>query len=221
MFKEIPDLLTPEEIAELRAIAARAPFVDGKISNPHSRVKNNLQLHDAALSQQASRIVAKAMYSHDDFLAFAFPVNIAPPLVTRYQPGMTYGAHADAAFLQIGQTSLRSDLSATVFLNDPEAYGGGALRITLGTRELAFKGPAGSAIVYPSNMLHHVEPVQSGERLVAITFIQSRIADATNRMALYELNDITAMEGRKMDWENFTRLQLVQQHLLRLWGETS
>jgi PKHD-type hydroxylase len=142
-----------------------------------------------------------------------------PPMMTRYTSEMRYGAHADAAFLQLGETPIRSDLSCTIFLSDPGAYEGGALRIQLGTSELSFKGKAGSAIVYPSDMLHEVEPVTGGERLVAITFIQSRIADKVRRELLYELNEVAALEGLGMQPENYTRLQLVQANLLRCWGD--
>jgi PKHD-type hydroxylase len=132
---------------------------------------------------------------------------------------MRYGAHADAAFLQLGDMPLRSDLSCTIFLNDPKSYEGGALRIQLGTRDIRFRGAPGTAIVYPSDMLHEVEPVTKGERLVAITFIQSRIADRSRRELLYELNEVAALEGLRMAPENFTRLQLVQANLLRRWGD--
>jgi PKHD-type hydroxylase len=143
---------------------------------------------------------------------------IAPPMITRYRPGMKYGAHADAAFIQLPGASLRSDLSCTVFLNDPGSYEGGELNIRLGDSNLKFKLPAGEAIIYPSDSLHQVEPVTKGERLVAITFIQSRIADPFKRYMLFELNEVAALEGRKLDNDNFQRLQLVQQNLLRMWS---
>ena len=218
MFKEIT-VLTTGQVAALRAIAASANFVDGRISNPHSKVKQNLQLHDEAAYQKSSQILMQAMLAHEDFRNFAFPVAMLPPMMTRYTPDMRYGAHADAAFLQLGDLAVRSDLSGTIFLNDPKTYGGGALRIQLGSRDLRFKGEAGTAIVYPSDMLHEVEPVTKGERLVAITFIQSRIADKFRRELLYELNEVAALEGLSMAPENFTRLQLVQANLLRHWGD--
>lgn len=218
MFREIT-VLTGGQVAELRAIAASAKFVDGRISNPHSKVKQNLQLHDEAAYRKSSQILSQAMMAHEDFRNFAFPVAMLPPMMTRYTPSMRYGAHADAAFLQLGDLPVRSDLSCTIFLNDPKAYEGGALRIQLGTRDIRFRGEAGTAIVYPSDMLHEVEPVTSGERLVAITFIQSRIADKFRRELLYELNEVAALEGLRMDPENFTRLQLVQANLLRHWGD--
>jgi PKHD-type hydroxylase len=218
MFKEI-EVLAPAQVAELRAIAAAAKFVDGRISNPHSKVKQNLQLHDDEAYQKSSTLLMQALYAHEDFRNFAFPVAMLPPMMTRYTSEMRYGAHADAAFLQLGTMGLRSDLSATLFLSDPATYEGGALRIQLGTRDLRFKGKPGSAIVYPSDMLHEVEPVTKGERLVAITFIQSRIADRSRRETLYELNEVAALEGLRMAPENFTRLQLVQANLLRRWGD--
>ncbi len=219
MFKEIPDLLDSRQVQELKQIADQARFVDGRISNPHSQVKQNLQLHDDGAYQKSSQILLQALFGHEDFRNFAFPVAILPPLMTRYTSSMRYGAHADAAYLQLGQTALRSDLSCTIFLNDPSAYEGGALRIRLGTRDVRFKGGPGTAIVYPSNTMHEVEPVSKGERFVAITFIQSRIADPFQRETLYELNEVAALEGLKMDPENFTRMQLLQANLLRYWGD--
>jgi len=114
---------------------------------------------------------------------------------------------------------VRSDLSCTVFLNDPEDYEGGALHIRLADASMRFKLKPGQAIVYPSDTLHEVEPVTSGERLVAITFIQSRVKDPFQRQMLFELNEVAALEGTKMSQENFSRMQLIQANLLRYWGE--
>jgi PKHD-type hydroxylase len=218
MFREL-EILSAAQVQELRAIAASAKFVDGRISNPHSKVKQNLQLHDEAAYSRSSQILTQALYAHEDFQNFAFPVGMLPPMMCRYTGAMHYGAHADAAFLQLGALGLRSDLSATIFLSDPASYEGGALRIQLGTSDFRFKGAAGSAIVYPSDMLHEVEPVTKGERLVAITFIQSRIADKVRRELLYDLNEVAALEGLGMQPENYTRMQLVQANLLRMWGD--
>lgn len=218
MLKEI-EILSPAEVDELRRIAAAAPFVDGRISNPHNSAKQNLQLHDAAAHQRSAAIVLRALTASEEFRNFAFPASIAPPLLTRYQPGMRYGAHADAAYIQLPNGVLRSDISCTVFLNAPDQYEGGALRITLGTGELRFRLPPGTAIVYPSDTLHEVEPVTRGERLVAITFVQSRIKSSFERQLLYELNEVAALEGLRMAHENFSRLQLIQQKLYRHWGE--
>jgi PKHD-type hydroxylase len=218
MFREL-QILSAAQVGELRAIAATANFVDGRISNPHSKVKQNLQLHDETAYNRSSQILTQALYANEDFQNFAFPVAMLPPMMARYTNEMRYGAHADAAFLQLGNQSLRSDLSATIFLSDPSSYEGGALAIQLGSRTERFKGAPGTVVVYPSDMLHEVEPVTSGERLVAITFIQSRIADNFRRELLYDLNEVAALEGLRMKPENYARLQLVQANLLRHWGD--
>lgn len=219
MFKEI-HILGRSQIDELKQIAAAAPFVDGRITNPHNKAKQNLQLHDPEAYQKSSNILLQALMAHEDFRNFAFPANIAPPLLTRYTPGMRYGAHTDNAFIMLQpQGALRSDLSCTIFLNDPASYEGGALTIQLGASRLSFKPDAGYAIVYPSDMLHEVEAVTAGERLVGITFIQSRIKDSFQREMLYELNEVAAIEGLRMANENYTRLHLVQQNLLRYWAD--
>ena len=217
MFRVLP-LLNPAEIEECRKIAAAAPFIEGKITNPHNLAKQNEQLHDAEAYQRSSQLLLQAFYRSEEFIEFAFPDKIAPPMITRYRPGMKYGAHADAAYIQLPGASIRSDISCTVFLNDPGSYEGGELNIRLGDSNLRFKLKPGEAIVYPSDSLHQVEPVTQGERLVAITFIQSRVADPFKRYMLFELNEIAALEGRNMENDNFQRLQLVQQNLLRMWS---
>ena len=148
------------------------------------------------------------------------PKRVAPPLLCRYEPGMKYGAHADSALIQLGNAHLRSDLSCTVFVNDPSAYDGGELSIVLGNQAIAFKAAPGDAIVYPSTALHEVLPVRSGQRLVSITFIESYIADEHKRSQVYELNEIAALEGLSMKWENRVRLDVVRQNLLRMWSTT-
>ena len=212
-------ILTDAEVAECRRIAAAAPFVDGRITTPHNQAKQNEQLHDAGASQKSSELIRNAMLRSPEFIEFAFPVSMAPPMMTRYKPGMKYGAHADAAFIQLPGATIRSDLSCTIFLNDPKDYEGGELHVRLGDADLKFKLMPGEAIVYPSDSLHQVIPVSKGERLVAITFIQSRVQDPFRRNLLFELNEVAALEGLKMDQENFGRLQLIQQNLLRYWSD--
>jgi PKHD-type hydroxylase len=219
MFRTIPDVLNAVELDQLRAMAARATFVDGRVTASGSPVKNNVQVGDRNVLQQSSQIVAQALLRNEDFRVFAFPKAIMPPLLTRYDAGMHYGIHVDAAYMQIGERSLRSDLSCTIFISDDSDYEGGTLRIRLGSMDLRIKGKAGSAIVYPSTSLHEVEPVASGQRLIALTFIESRIANSEQREWLFELNEVGAIAGEKMDIETYTRLQRVQENLLRHWGD--
>ena len=215
----ILQILTDAEVQECRSIATSATFIDGRISNPHNTAKQNEQLHEPAAYQKSSELLKQALIRSDEFREFAFPVAMAPPMMTRYKPGMKYGAHADAAFIQLPGATIRSDLSCTIFLNEPADYEGGELHIRLADADLKFKLKPGEAIVYPSDTLHQVVPVTKGERLVAITFIQSRLQDPFRRNLLFELNEVAALEGLKMDDENFGRLQLVQQNLLRYWSD--
>jgi PKHD-type hydroxylase len=219
VFLKIRNLLNPDDIARLRALAQEMAFVDGRVSNPANTSKENLQASatDARYAESV-QIVSSAFARSREFHDFALPKRIAPPLLCRYEPGMRYGAHADAAILQLGQVRLRSDLSCTVFVNEPASYVGGELKIVLGNQVIAFKGEPGEAIVYPSTTLHEVIPVTAGQRLVSITFIESVIADLHRRMQVFELNEIATLEGNNMQWESRVRLDVVRQNLLRMWS---
>ena len=220
MFLEIPQLLSDAEITRLRQLGQELRFVDGRLSNPANTQKNNLQADPADQKYaESSQIVGAALLRSEEFRNFAFPKKIAPPLLARYEPGMKYGAHADAARVNSAAGMLRSDISATIFLSDPASYQGGELVTHLGTRPVAFKGRPGEAIVYPSTLLHEVRPVVSGQRLVSITFIESFIPDEYLRTQLYELNEVAAIEGLKMGWESRVRLEVVRQNLERLWSD--
>ena len=131
---------------------------------------------------------------------------------------MKYGSHADAAIIQLATGKIRSDLSCTVFVGDPSAYEGGELAMVIGNQTLAFKGAPGEAVVYPSTFLHEVVPVRSGQRLVSITFIESHVADQHERLQIYELNEVAALEGLRMSPESRVRLDVVRQNLLRMWS---
>ena len=219
MFNTIENVLNAAEIEELRAIAARATFIDGRASAPGASVKNNLVMGDRALFDRSAQLVADALYRSEDFRVFALPKAMMPPVLTRYGTGMYYGTHTDAAFMSYPGRLLRSDLSCTVFLSDPDSYEGGELVARFGNAELRLRAPAGAAILYPSTTLHRVEEVTRGERLVALTFIQSQVADSENRETLYELGEIAAITAEKMDVDTYTRLLHVQQNLLRKWGD--
>lgn len=219
MFRLIEGVLSDQQIAQIKQIADTATFVDGRISNPHSQVKNNLHIHDQGAQQQSAQILSQALLSSEEFRDFAMPARFIPPLLTRYDPEMRYGIHHDVALMQVGNSNLRADLSCTIFLDPPDSYDGGSLRIVLGTEELRIKGSPGSAIVYPSNTLHEVEKVQKGRRLVGLTFIQSQIQDPWQRELLFELGEVAALEGTTMAYENYTRLRAVQHNLKRMWAQ--
>jgi PKHD-type hydroxylase len=224
VFLEQRDFLTPDEVARLTALSREIPFMDGRLSNPHNVTKTNLQADIGdGRHAEASRIVSDAFARSRPFQDFAMPKLVAPPMLARYEPGMKYGPHADTAFMSVmlgdSPARMRSDLSATVFLNDPRTYDGGELILHIGTRPVAIKGAPGEAFVYPSTLLHEVRPVKSGQRLVAITFVESLVPDERLRNMLYELKEVAALEGLKMDWVSRVRMSVVLENLTRLWSQ--
>lgn len=219
MFLEIPDILTEQERGRLCEIGNEAPFLDGRISNPHNQSKNNLQIDPRhAGHQESSAIMAEALNRCDAVRRFAFPTRMATPMLCKYVAGMAYGQHSDAAFLPMRPEPLRSDVSCTIFVADPSTYEGGELTIHLGSRPVTIKGAAGSAVIYPSTTIHEVQPVRSGERLVGITFIQSQIVDERKRDLLYTLGEVAELEGLNMHWDNRVRLEHVRASLHRDWS---
>jgi PKHD-type hydroxylase len=220
MFLLLKNVLLPAEVDQVRQLAKGVRFMDGRASNPHNLAKKNLQADMGTTeAQKASQIAGAAIARSEEVRNFAFPKRIATPLLSRYEPGMTYGAHSDAAFLPLPNGPLRSDVSATLFVGDPATYDGGELRIHLGTETVTIKGEPGAMIVYPSNTLHEVMPVTRGERLAFFTFMESNIPDHVERELLYTLNEVYALEGLKMAWENRTRLQYVINNLHRSWSK--
>jgi PKHD-type hydroxylase len=221
VFLKIRNLLLPNELIRLGELTRELRFVEGRASNPANITKDNQQAdHTDPKYAESVQIVTAALARSREFVDFAMPKRVAPPLLCRYQPGMKYGAHADSSLIQVGSSRLRSDVSCTVFINEPTSYEGGELSIVLGNQAIAFKGAPGEAIVYPSTTPHEVIPVRSGERLVSITFIESYITDQHQRLQVYELNEIAALEGNTMKWENRVRLDVVRQNLMRMWSTT-
>lgn len=219
MFIEIRHLLSGEEVARLTALAASIRFEDGRATNTGFDQKQNLQADTAdAAFADSSNLVANAFARSREFQDFAFPRRIAPPRLARYEAGMRYGPHADAAYMATPAGALRSDVSCTVFLSDPASYEGGELVLHLGVRALPLKGAAGAAILYPSTTLHEVAPVRAGVRLVSLTFIESRVPDETERAMLFELGEVSALEGAAMSSVGRMRLEVVRQNLTRKWS---
>lgn len=219
MFLFVKNVLNPAELEEIRQIARAIKFVDGRQSNPHNTAKKNLQADPTQPeSQRAGQLAGTAITRNDEIKNFAFPRRIATPVLSRYEPGMNYGPHADAPFLQLPNGPMRSDVSATLFIGEPASYEGGELVIHLGNEQHRFKGEPGSMIIYPSTTLHEVAPVTTGQRLSMFTFIESVIPNQMNRELLYALNEISALEGFNISWENRTRLQFVIANLHRMWA---
>jgi PKHD-type hydroxylase len=219
MFLQIDNFLSPAEVQSVTTLARQTRFIDGRRSNPHNMTKYNMIAEPGdASGQQAAQLALTALQRSEAARDFVFPQRVAVPVLTRYDAGMTYGAHIDSAFLPLGQEPLRSDVSCTIFVSDPGTYQGGELVVHLGTEQIRIKGNAGHAVFYSSTSIHQVAPVTSGERLVLVTFIESQIPDPMLRHLLYSLNEVRALEGLKMDWRNRTQLEYVSSNLHRMWS---
>jgi len=220
MILEIPDLLTPQELKYLQDVGSTAEFLDGRLTNPHNKTKNNQQIdYSSSDYQKSSQLITSALYRNEDFQNFTMPNRIAPPLVCKYEKGMAYGVHNDQAYLQMeNKIPLRSDISITVFLSLKSSYEGGELVIHFESESVNIKLEAGSAVIYPSTHLHEVNEVTHGQRLVSISFVESRVSEERKRHMIYTLGEVSALEGLTMKHENRTRLEVVRQNLIRLWS---
>ena len=212
-------LLDADQIARLTDIARSAKWVDGRTTNPTNVGKNNQQIESGVARDESGQLLAEALRASPAFNEFALPVAVAPPLLSRYSPGMGYALHGDNAFIHLGSTTIRNDLACTIFLADPASYDGGALVLHNGDVKTAFRLPPGHAILYPATMLHEVEPVTRGERLAAFTFIQSWIADPAKRAIAADMGVIARSERERLDPAAHARLLVIQQNLLREWGD--
>jgi PKHD-type hydroxylase len=219
MFLQVENFFTAEEVQSLTEIARTAKFIDGKLSNPHNVTKDNV-IGDAndPMARRAGQIGLAALQRCEEARNFVLPQRVGVPTLCRYEVGMKYGPHIDAAFLPVGAQPLRSDVSCTMFIANPEDYEGGELVVHLGTETVRVKGKAGSAVFYPSTQVHQVTPVTAGARVVMITFIESQIPDEMQRELLYTLGEVRALEGLKMDWHNRTQLEYVIANLFRMWS---
>ena len=189
----LPDVLKPDEREAVARLLAEAPFVPGRATaiGPAKDRKHNLQLDRSRCPEvgRIDRLLVDALCRLPEFNRAALPRRFAPPLYVRYEPGMTYGQHVDAAVLGSGTPDpMRADVAITVFLSDPSEYEGGELALQTSFGEQEIKLPAGSAVVYPATTLHQVRPVTRGVRLVAVTWVQSWVRDAAAREILADIS---------------------------------
>jgi len=191
MMIAIPAVLNPSQLQRVRDILRSTPFVDGKLSagSAASRVKNNQEVaRNAPELDMLNDVVMHALVRHPVYRAAALPLRVATPYYARYTPGMTYGEHVDDPIMGVDGMPYRCDIAITLFLSNVGDYDGGelAVRTAFGTQQV--KLPAGDAILYPASSLHQVTPVTRGERLVAVTWLQSAVRDPAQRELLYDLH---------------------------------
>jgi PKHD-type hydroxylase len=225
MVIQIPDVLTAEQVETARALLASSEWVDGRVTAGHqsARVKDNAQLpEDHPAARRLGEIILRALQNNPLFVSAALPLRIFPPLFNRYQGGQAFGNHVDNAIREsrLG-FRIRTDLSCTLFLAEPEDYDGGELLVedTYGVHSV--KLPAGHMVLYPSTSLHNVQPVTRGARLASFFWIQSMIRDDGQRTLLFDLD--TAIQRLTLETPSHpaaVQLTAVYHNLLRRWAET-
>ncbi|HEY8615735.1 Fe2+-dependent dioxygenase [Phenylobacterium sp.] len=226
MMLHIPQVLSPDQVAELRALIDSAEWVDGNATSGRQSAlaKRNLQLAEGSdAARAAGARVLDALERTPMFVAAALPQTVFPPLFNRYGGGHGFGVHVDNAIRQTrdGRTRIRSDLSATLFLTDPEAYDGGELQVedTFGVHSV--KLPAGDMVLYPASSLHEVTPVTRGERVSSFFWIQSMVRSDERRALLFQMDvAIQQLAARVGAGEpELVSLTGSYHNLLRMWSE--
>ncbi len=225
MLVHIPHVLTAAQVAHCREVFARAAWEDGRSTAGHqsAQVKKNLQLPEHSPEARAlGDLVLGGLENSPLFISAVLPQRVFPPLFNRYEPGMTFGSHVDNAIRPLAGTPLRlrTDVSATLFLSDPDSYDGGELVVedTYGSHSV--KLPAGDLIVYPASSLHHVTPITRGVRLASFFWVQSLVRDVSQRALLFDLDSsIRRLNQDVAGNPALVMLTGVYHNLLRQWAE--
>lgn len=214
----VQSVIPPADVPALGQTARTLTFDDGRTTA--GRFARNVKANDQAAATPARDAiltrVEQALAANPLFRSAAWPKALTRLILSRYREGQTYGLHVDDALMQ----GLRTDLSFTLFLSDPETYDGGALIIEDPFESRAIKLAAGDLILYPATTLHQVEPVTRGERLAVVGWVQSLIRDAGQREILFDLDQAVeatfTAEGKS---PQFDRLAKTRSNLLRMWAE--
>jgi len=222
----IPGLLTPHELRHCRELLDRAEWQDGRATAGHvaARVKHNQQLaQDDPLNGELGALVLERLSANSRFMAAALPLKVLPPRFNRYSDSGTYGDHIDNAIFAVPGTGVRvrGDLSATLFLSDPDEYDGGELLIRGEFATHQVKLPAGQMILYPASTFHQVKPVTRGVRLASFFWVQSLVREGSRRAMLLDLDDtIQDLALEAPDSDALDRLTGLYHNLLREWSDT-
>lgn len=225
MLLVIPDLLSMDGVARLRAIIDAGEWVDGNVtSGPQAALaKRNAQLAAGSrAAQEGGAMVLDALGRSPLFMAAALPAKVFPPLFNRYAGGQNFGAHIDNAIRLKGHDfRLRSDLSATLFLADPDSYDGGELVVEDRFGEQRVKLPAGHMVLYPASSVHRVEPVTRGARVASFFWIQSMVRDEAARRMLFDLDQSVQRLNGQLGGGDRSVIELtgLYHNLLRRWAD--
>ncbi len=226
MLLRVPQVLNADELKQMQSLMAAAEWVDGKVTagTQSAQVKRNIQLPETSPEAEAARqIVLTALSRNALFFSAALPKKIYPPLFNQYRDGMDFGAHIDNAVRTHALTGLhvRTDISCTLFLADPDSYDGGELVVEDTYGQQMVKLPAGDMVLYPGTSLHHVRPVTSGARLASFFWLQSMIRDDAQRTLLFDM-DAAIVTLRQQVGDNAAVIRLTGNYhnLIRMWADT-
>lgn len=226
MLLVIPEVLSRDEALALREQILAAEWIDGNATSGKGSAgaKRNRQLPETGAATQAAQdIVSKALMANGQFLSAALPHTVFPPLFNRYGEGERFGTHVDNAIRFHGPTGarIRTDLSATLFLSDPENYDGGELEIETSFGPVSHKLPAGHMLLYPSTSLHRVSEVTRGERVSCFFWLQSLVSDHAAREMLYDLDQsVQALSAERGGQDReVLRLTALYHNLVRRWSQ--
>jgi PKHD-type hydroxylase len=227
MMLHIPGVLTRDQVSSIRCAIDAADWIDGRatVGSQGAQVKRNRQLPETSpVALEQGRVIIDALKSNPDFFRAVLPASYMPPLFNRYgaQQAENYGTHIDGSLRVVPGSPvwLRTDVSVTVFLCDPDSYDGGELVVSDTYGEHRVKLPAGDLILYPAISLHRVEPVTRGERICSFFWVQSLIRDVSKRTMLYDMDvAIESLRGRYGEQDETLILAGQYHNLLRMWGE--
>jgi PKHD-type hydroxylase len=224
MMIHIPDLLTPDQVARCRDVMTKAAWIDGNTTAGHQsgQVKYNLQLpENSPEARELGDMVLQALARSPLFFSAVLPKQVFPPLFNRYDAGMTFGSHVDNAIREhYSGTRVRTDVSSTLFISEPEEYDGGELIVEDTYGSHAVKLPAGDMIVYPGTSLHNVTPITRGSRIASFFWTQSMIRDDAKRSLLFDMDmAIMKLNRDHPGHESAVELTSVYHNLLRQWAE--
>ncbi|MFC3149082.1 Fe2+-dependent dioxygenase [Piscinibacterium candidicorallinum] len=227
MLLQIPDVLSGDELARARDLMRDADWADGRITagTQSAQVKNNQQLPETSMAaREARQLVLQGLAASALFMTAALPRKIYPPLFNRYAGAANaFGNHIDNAIRTFAPTAqhVRTDVSCTLFLAEPDEYEGGELVIedTFGSQRV--KLPAGHMVLYPASSVHRVEPVTRGARLASFFWVESMVRDDAQRRLLFDLDmSVLALRQQQGETAEAVKLTGVYHNLLRMWAST-
>ncbi len=223
MVAVIEGLLSKDQVQTIAKRLFGAQFVDGSMSGGPlgETIKKNTQVSPQSPEyRELSQLVLGVLRQNDQVAITALPRRILSPIFASYVEGNRYGEHVDAALMG-PYPGMRTDLSITIFLNDPGAYEGGELVLQTPFGEQVYKRPAGDAVLYPTHYVHRVNAVTRGRRLAIVTWMESMVRDPAKREIIGDLAEVMDRLVREnADGESIRRVEKARLNLLRMWADT-